>query len=248
MARLFYNTPGQYVYFCLVTSTGVPRLGEASNVTVTVALDGGAPSAGAGTITEDAGGLYHYAPTQAETAGTFVAFLFTDQTAGALGQLAQFITESPIWPDLWTAALPGAYSAGEAGYILGHLGSPPDPWAVPLPGAYAAGEAGYILGHLGALGDPWAVPLPGAYAAGEAGYVVGNMALATASTVLSQANSIDVGLTLAQAVKLMVAVLAGQSTVSGFTVTYMDTTDTIARIVATLDGTGQRTAMVYNTT
>jgi hypothetical protein len=123
-----------------------------------------------------------------------------------------------------------------------------DPWAVPVPGAYSAGQAGFILGGLGSISDPWNVSLPGAYAAGKAGYIVGHLAVSTATTVLSLPNSVDTGLTLVQAIKLMTAVLCGVSAVAGFDVTFFDTTDTIPRVVATLDGTGQRVSVVYNTT
>src|SRR6185369_15878436 len=60
------------------------------------------------------------------------------------GQLS--FTAGRVKSDPWDVALPGSYSAGSGGYILGNLGAAADPWDVSLPGAYAAGKAGYILG------------------------------------------------------------------------------------------------------
>jgi hypothetical protein len=47
-----------------------------------------------------------------------------------------------------------------------------DPWSVALPGSYTSGEAGNILGNTSST-DPWSVTLPGAYSSGKAGYIVG---------------------------------------------------------------------------
>ncbi len=61
------------------------------------------------------------------------------------GQLS--ITSGVVKSDPWPIALPGAYSSGSAGYILGNLGAAADPWATALPGSYASGTAGNILGN-----------------------------------------------------------------------------------------------------
>lgn len=143
-----------------------------------------------------------------------VAYDPDNATTLGLSDFALILTRiTAVASAVWNAALPGAFAAGSAGYILGHITAPPDPWAVPLPGAYAAGEAGYILGGLADLLD---------------------------------ADAVDTGLDVIQALKLIVAATAGECSISGMDVTYTDTTATIDRIVATTDGAGQRTSITYD--
>jgi hypothetical protein len=71
---------------------------------------------------------------------------------------------------------------------------------------------------------------------------------AVANEVLDQADAIDTSLTPRQALRLITAALAGRIAISGFTVTIQDTTHTKNRIVATVDGTGQRTTLAYDLT
>lgn len=47
---------------------------------------------------------------------------------------------------VWTEALPGSYTSGQAGYKLNAAGAAGDPWSTAVPGAYGAGTAGNILG------------------------------------------------------------------------------------------------------
>lgn len=66
---------------------------------------------------------------------------------------------APTVEQIWSELLPGAYSVGEAGYIVGTYIDAPisgiptgtcptvnDFWSELLPGAYNPGEAGYIVG------------------------------------------------------------------------------------------------------
>jgi len=126
------------------------------------------PSGGAG-MTEVGSGWYslQLSVIDTDTLGE-LAYSFSNgsMSAGFVDQVAE-------GADPWAVPLPGAYVAGEAGYLLGHLAAPADPWAVPLPGAYLAGEAGYLLGHIGGGSDPWATLLPGSYTQGQAGNIVG---------------------------------------------------------------------------
>ncbi len=68
-------SPQQHVTFVVMTTAGIADTGAA--VSVFVSKDGGAQSAGVGTVTNLGNGQYDYAPTQAETNGTNVSFLFT---------------------------------------------------------------------------------------------------------------------------------------------------------------------------
>jgi hypothetical protein len=57
---------------------------------------------------------------------------------------------------------------------------------------------------------------------------------------------IDTGMTLQDAIKLVLAASAGKvSGAAGTTVTIRDTTDTYDRIVATVDSSGNRSAVTY---
>jgi hypothetical protein len=49
---------------------------------------------------------------------------------------------------VWSEALPGTYTSGQAGFKLNAAGSAADPWSTALPGAYSAGSAGNIIGNM----------------------------------------------------------------------------------------------------
>jgi hypothetical protein len=49
--------------------------------------------------------------------------------------------------NIWSEALPGTYTSGQAGFKLNAAGSAADPWSTALPGAYSAGSAGFIIGN-----------------------------------------------------------------------------------------------------
>jgi hypothetical protein len=51
-----------------------------------------------------------------------------------------------IYVAVWDAPLAGFTTPGTAGDTLSNAGAGTDPWATALPGAYSIGEAGYILG------------------------------------------------------------------------------------------------------
>jgi len=49
--------------------------------------------------------------------------------------------------NVWSEALPGTYTSGQAGFKLNAAGSAADPWATAIPGSYSAGSAGFIIGN-----------------------------------------------------------------------------------------------------
>jgi hypothetical protein len=73
MSSLQRNVAGQNIGFQLVTSAGAA---VTAGGTGQVSKDGGAQAGLAGTLTHLGGGQWNYAPTQAETNGTQVAFQF----------------------------------------------------------------------------------------------------------------------------------------------------------------------------
>lgn len=74
----------------------------------------------------------------------------------------------------WLGSAPSSLSSGK---VLS------DPWPIALPGGYSSGTAGYILGNLAASGDPWGTALPGSYTPGQAGYILGNRIAIQSNTV-----------------------------------------------------------------
>ena len=55
---------------------------------------------------------------------------------------------------VWSEALPGTYTSGQAGFKLNAAGSAADPWSTALPGVYSAGSAGNIIGNM--VANTWA--------------------------------------------------------------------------------------------
>ncbi len=72
---LHKNVANQHVTFVMFSQSGVADTG--ATVSVFTTKDGGAQAAGGGTVTNLGLGQYDYLPTQAETNGTNVSFLFT---------------------------------------------------------------------------------------------------------------------------------------------------------------------------
>lgn len=81
----------------------------------------------------------------------------------------------------------------------------------------------------------------------SAGYTAPATANQNADALLARADAIETGLTPAQALRLVVAASAGKLAVSGNTVTIRNVGDTKARITATTDDNGQRTAVTTDT-
>jgi hypothetical protein len=69
-----------------------------------------------------------------------------------------------------------------------------------------------------------------------------------ATALLDGANGIETSFTLRQAMRLMLAALAGKLSISGNTVTIRDVNDSTDRITATTDADGQRTAVTKDVT
>lgn len=74
------NVSGQYLYFAMIKASDGSALTGAS-VTGKRAIDGAAQGSVTGTISEEAGGQYKIALSQADTNGNNIGFLFTASTA-----------------------------------------------------------------------------------------------------------------------------------------------------------------------
>lgn len=64
---------------------------------------------------------------------------------GAVGSVTG-LTNATIADQVWDEILSGHVVSGSTGEALGAAGAAGDPWITALPGAYSAGQAGYILG------------------------------------------------------------------------------------------------------
>ena len=71
---LHRNVSNQHITFAMFSNAGVAD--PSASISVFTSKDGGAQASGGGTITNLGNGQYDYAPTQAETKGANVSFLF----------------------------------------------------------------------------------------------------------------------------------------------------------------------------
>lgn len=91
------------------------------------------------------------------------------------------LTTSNVGPAVWAALAAINNVAGTMGEKLNNAGAAANPWTEALPGAYVAGSAGYILGNLLAAIPPsvWATGIAGTHSAEE---LMRAIAAATAGT------------------------------------------------------------------
>lgn len=143
---------------------------------------------------------------------------------------------SPVivgWTDLM------AVSFDPLGANYGGGGS--DPWATPLPGAYIAGEAGYIVGHnIDALISSRSAPGDNMDLVNAPNATALN---AAADALLNRTNGIETGATPKQALRAIAAAVAGVLAISGTTVTISGLGVGTTRLTATCDTQGQRTVV-----
>lgn len=78
--------------------------------------------------------LAHFSIQNRYMRGTDSANTTTPPTVGAIAD------------QVWDEALSGHATAGTTGKALSDAGAAGDPWSTALPGSYSAGEAGYIIG------------------------------------------------------------------------------------------------------
>ena len=108
---LFKNVASQGVYFFLIdSSTGAGKTGDASNISVTISLDGGATSASSNSVSEIGGGVYTLTLTQAETNGDRLAIIPSSSTSSVVG--------SPIIAFTTGGAVPSAAAGASTGLAL----------------------------------------------------------------------------------------------------------------------------------
>lgn len=77
---------------------------------------------------------------------TLASHIAAGSTGAALNG-ASAPSASTVANAVWDVVLSGHLTAGSTGFALNAAGSAGDPWGTALPGAYGAGSAGYIVGN-----------------------------------------------------------------------------------------------------
>lgn len=70
----------------------------------------------------------------------------TGNVTGSVGSLATQ-AKTDVENATWNATLSSHLTSGSTGAALNAAGSAGDPWTTALPGSYTSGQAGYIIGH-----------------------------------------------------------------------------------------------------
>lgn len=151
MSALRKNVASQVVTFALVNATTGAALTGAT-VTTKVALDG-TQAASAGTLTELGSGQYKYVPTQGETNGASVGFLFTATNAVPVNLHCFTTSQDPTIAQTGDAyarlgAPAGASIAADIAAVPTAAANADAVWDEALSGHTTAGTAGKKLGDL----------------------------------------------------------------------------------------------------
>jgi hypothetical protein len=169
----------------------------------------------------------------------------------ATGTTGLKLTTAALAGDPWTAALPGSYSAGSAGYIMGNnlnatVSSrlPTSSYTTPPTAAANAtatwGAARASNTTSGTFGEGVA-SVTGAVASVTAAVDITTTA---ADTILDRANGVESGKTLRQSLRLILAGMVGKLSGGGTsTITVRDIGDSKNRIVVTTDSNNNRSAV-----
>ena len=213
-----------------VTGTGslvVSGAGTASGVAtvtgnVNAALGAVGTTSGSATATGSIKALA-WAVGQSGGAGGVSAVIFaTGQLQGSITPYTELSPQS-LAAEVWNATASSYTESGTMGFKVNSAASAGDPWSTSLPGSYAPGTAGYILGS---------------------DLQPDNIA----TRLLDIADAIEQELTVRKALRLVSASLAGKmSGLDGSTVTIRSAyADDKARIVASVDEFGNRSALTYD--
>lgn len=193
----------------------------------------------------------------------------TDNLPAAPAATSDIPTAAAVADAVWEETL-GDHSAtsGSTAEALAAAGGAGDPWITPLPGSYSAGQAGKIVGDI--LVDtgtdiPATLATIAAYIDTEVAAIkakTDNLPAAPAATgdiptananadaLLDRSAGVETGLTLRQALRLTLAALAGKvsGAGSGTEVFRNAIADSKDRITATVDVDGNRTAITTDLT
>lgn len=270
MAMYKKNVAGQFVYFLVVnTNSNVPEAGL--TMLAKRCIDGGAMVACTGTVVDDGLGLYHLAASAADMNGNNIAILLTESGSGNFPRMVNIQTADAcgIW-DVPTANHTATGSTGKAvadaagGIVPNNIAA--SVWNYLTSAITTTGSIGKLLkdkldvavstrlseaDYTGAAnGDIAAIKaktdnLPGSPAATSDIPAVN----AIADALLDRAAGVETSTTPRQALRLILAALAGKLSGAGTSsILIRDTNDSKNRITATVDVSGNRTAVSYDKT
>jgi hypothetical protein len=261
------NTAGQHVYFAIGYVAGGGAVGE--TIAAFRSIDGGAQASVTGTIVEDGNGMYHLVTSAADTNGSVIGFYFGTSGSSRLNDRVNVTTVGIVWDEL-TANHTGAGSTGAAIAAAA---------AGIVPNTIAAALWNYLTSAMatsGSIGELLKTQLDTNVASrlAEADYLapdnstIGTIATSTgnlpgapaavsdilsttqiANAILDEANAIETGWTVRQALKVILAALGGKlSGAATSAVVVRDLNDSKNRISATVDVNGNRSAVTYDKT
>lgn len=264
------NVASQSIYFVMIgtVAPASPVLG--ATITAKRSIDGGSQAACTGTIVEDGNGIYHLVTSAADLNGNNIGFFF-QSASGTYPVCVNVVTADGS--GIWDALTANHTATGSMGAALGAAGG------AILPNTIAAALWNYLTSAMtttGSIGElllaqldtnvgsrlatsSYVAPanstitaiasstsvLPGAPAA------VSDILTETqiANGILDAADAIEPGWTLRQALKVILAALAGKvSGAATANVLIRDLSDSKNRINATVDVNGNRTAVSYDKT
>jgi hypothetical protein len=261
------NVASQSVYFVMVGIVSPSSPSTGVTVTAKRSIDGGAIASCTGTIVEDGNGMYHLLASAADLNGNNIGFIFTGasnyphcvnvqtadgsgiwdvltadhtttgSTGKAMGDAASGIVPNTVAAAVWNYLTSAMSTVGSIGVLLATM--------VDAAISSRLAEAAYTGSPTGdiALIKAKTDNLPAAPAA------VSDVptANAVADALLDRADGVQASWTLRQALRIVLAALGGK--VSGAdttTITFRDPGDTKNRIVATVDGSGNRSSVTYD--
>ena len=264
---MFKNTSGQKLtVFAFDYTTGAPKTGDAANITAYVSKDDGAVTVLADTSATEkdatnAKGLYDFDLAQGETNANKLTFSGQSSTANIVIVAVPAVVYT-LPPNFPAAAIDsnGKLQLQDGAIVAATFGA-----AAIDSAALAASAAAEIADAV------WDEALAGHVSAGSAGLALGGTATAVAANLdaaisdvlaaiaalptasenttelFDQADGVETGKTLREAMRLILAALCGLiSGLPGTTVTFRDTNDTKDRIVADVDGNGNRTSITLD--
>jgi hypothetical protein len=176
----------------------------------------------------------------------------SELAADAVAEIAAAVAVS-----VWTETLASHLTAGSTGAGLNAAGSAGDPWSTTLPGGYGAGSAGKIVGdNLNATvasrlaTSGYTAPDNATVASLATSVAALPTAVANADALLDRTAGIETGLTLRQAMRLLAAASAVKvARAATTTITIRNAVaDSKARITATVDSDGNRSAISTDVT
>lgn len=242
------NVAGQFVCFqMLLTASGAVATGLSPAVRRCI---DGTFAAGGGTSTEDTGtGSYKYAMSQADTNGNNISLIFT--ATGAMPVCVNIVTTAADPTDSVRLGLTGLANAvpGAAGGLFIAGTNAATTVTTSLTTTFTGNLTGSVGSVTGAVGSVTA-PVTVGTNNDKTGYSLATpppTANDNADALLDRAAGIETNRTVRQGLRLMLSALAGKlSGAATTTVTIRDTNDGIDRIVATVDSSGNRSAVTLD--